>query len=141
MKYFLSLIISIACIFSLNSVFADCSFDPSGQGGQSIINSFKDCAPETGIKAKNDVDLKVTKSGSDFRDFTAVLVRRVQIVTSIIAIGIIVWIGLIMVLPVSAEAKESAKSKFLSVLLGFLFMISATIVVNALINLLYEVLK
>lgn len=85
--------------------------------------------------------MKVTKSGSDFRDFTAILVRRIQIVTSIIAIGVIVWIGLIMVLPVSAEAKESAKSKFLSVLLGFLFMISATIVVNALINLLYEVLK
>lgn len=141
MKYFLPFIISIACLFSFNSVFADCSFDPAGQGGKDIINSFKDCAPETGIKAKNDVDLKVTKSGSDFRDFTAVLVRRVQIVTSIIAIGIIVWIGLIMVLPVSAEAKESAKSKFLSVLLGFLFMISATIVVNALINLLYEVLK
>jgi hypothetical protein len=141
MKYILSLLVCIGCIFSLNLAFADCTFNPAGAGGQDIINSFKDCAPQTGIKAKNQVDLKVTKSGSDFRDFTAVLVRRVQIITSIIAIGIIVWIGLIMVLPVSAEAKESAKSKFLSVLLGFLFMISATIVVNALINLLYEILK
>ncbi len=72
---------------------------------------------------------------------TATIVKRVQILTSIVAIGIIVWIGLIMVLPVNAEAKESAKSKILSVLLGFLVMISATIIVNAVINLLYEILK
>jgi ABC-type Fe3+-siderophore transport system permease subunit len=71
----------------------------------------------------------------------ATLIRRSQIVTSVIAIGIIVWIGLIMVLPVSAEMKESAKSKVFSVVLGFLFMISATIIVNALINIVYEIFK
>lgn len=46
-----------------------------------------------------------------------------------------------MVLPVSAEAKESAKSKVLSVLLGFLIMIAATIIVNGIINIIYEILK
>jgi hypothetical protein len=46
-----------------------------------------------------------------------------------------------MVLPTSAEAKESAKSKVFSVVLGFLVMIAATIIVNGIINLLYEIFK
>jgi hypothetical protein len=57
------------------------------------------------------------KPKSNFRLMMSTLVKRAQIVTSIIAIGVIVWIGLIMVLPVSAEAKESAKSKIFSVVL------------------------
>lgn len=61
--------------------------------------------------------------------------------TSVIAIGVIVWIGLIMVLPVNAEAKESAKSKVFSVAIGFLVMIAATIIVNGIINLLYEIFQ
>ncbi|MCB9806531.1 hypothetical protein H6768_01275 [Candidatus Peribacteria bacterium] len=69
------------------------------------------------------------------------MIRRVQIVTSVIAIGVIVWIGLIMVLPVNAEAKESAKSKVFSVAIGFLVMIAATIIVNGIINLLYEIFQ
>jgi len=83
----------------------------------------------------------VTKSGSDFKTITAAVIRRVQIVTSVLAIGVIVWIGLIMVLPVSAEAKESAKSKVFSVVIGFLVMIAATIIVNGIINLLYEIFQ
>lgn len=53
----------------------------------------------------------------------------------------IVWIGLILVLPTSSEAKENAKSKVFSVIFGFLLMIAATIVVNGIINLLYELLR
>ena len=69
------------------------------------------------------------------------MIRRVQIVTGVIAIGVIVWIGMILVLPVSNEAKEKAKSKVLSVVFGFLIMIAATIIVNGIINLLYEVFR
>jgi len=69
------------------------------------------------------------------------VIRRVQIVTGVIAIGVIVWIGMILVLPVSNEAKEKAKSKVLSVVFGFLIMIAATIIVNGIINLLYEVFR
>jgi zinc transporter ZupT len=65
----------------------------------------------------------------------------VQILTSVLAIGVLVWIGLILVLPVSAEAKESAKAKIFSVMIGFLVMIAATLIVNGIINLLYEVLR
>lgn len=102
---------------------------------------FKNCVPAIGIQAKSDINLDVKASKSDFRKFTGILVKRIQIITGVIAIGVLVWIWLIMVLPVSAEAKESAKSKVLSVLLGFLIMIAATIIVNGIINIIYEILK
>jgi hypothetical protein len=85
------------------------------------------------FKPSGDIDLAGDEANSDFRTITATVIRRVQIITSVIAIGVIVWIGLIMVLPVSAEAKESAKSKVLSVVLGFLVMIAATIIVNGIL--------
>ena len=133
MKNFFRL--SAFLLLMISSCWADCSF--SGN----IQSDFKNCFPASGIKTQANVNLKATESKSDFRLMVAELVKRIQIVTSIIAIGVIVWIGLIMVLPVSAEAKESAKAKIVSVVLGFLFMISATIVVNALINIIYEILK
>ena len=137
MKYFLSLIIFLFLGLASTVCLADsCVFS-----GSDIKSEFKNCNPATGIQSKSNVDLSVQKSGSDFRKMTASIVKRIQIITSIIAIGIIVWIGLIMVLPVSAEAKESAKSKIFSVLLGFLIMLAATIIVNAIINILYAVLK
>mgnify|MGYP000281721436 CR=1 FL=1 len=115
---------------------ADCQF-----GAGDIREEFKNCNPSIGVKPDSNVDLQVTDSGSDFRTITATVIRRVQIITSVLAIGIIVWIGLILVLPVSAEAKESAKSKVISVSLGFLVMIAATIIVNGLINILYDVFQ
>ena len=117
-------------------LYADCSFSDSD-----IRSDFKNCNPDIGVRPNANIDLKATESNSDFREITAAVIRRVQIVTSVIAIGIIVWIGLVMVLPVSAEAKESAKSKVLSVVIGFLLMIAATIVVNGLINLLYDIFQ
>jgi hypothetical protein len=48
----------------------------------------------------------------------------------VLAIGIIVWVGLILVLPVSAEAKEQYKAKIGSIMLGFFVMIAATIIVS-----------
>lgn len=115
---------------------ADCQF-----GAGDIREEFKNCNPSIGVKPTADVDLQVTEQSSDFRTITATVIRRVQIITSVLAIGIIVWIGLILVLPVSAEAKESAKSKVISVSLGFLVMIAATIIVNGLINILYDVFQ
>lgn len=67
------------------------------------------------------------------------IVKQIQIVAFLISVGIIIWLGLIMVLPANAEAKESTKSKLTSVLLGFLVMISATIIISALINLIYDI--
>jgi hypothetical protein len=69
------------------------------------------------------------------------IVERIQTIAFFIAVGVIVWLGLIMVLPGNAEAKESTKSKLTSVLLGFLAMISATIIINAIINLVYDIFK
>ena len=105
MKYFFPLIVFVFVVFSGTFCLAEnCVFS-----GSDIKSEFKNCNPATGIQSKQNVDLNVQTSGSDFRKMTATIVKRVQIVTSIIAIGVIVWIGLIMVLPVSAEAKESAK--------------------------------
>ncbi len=53
----------------------------------------------------------------------------------------IVWIGLGLVLPVNAEEKEAYKSKLISVILGFFAMIAATLIVNIVINLIYEIFK
>jgi len=66
-------------------------------------------------------------------------VKSIQTIAFYIGIGIIVWLGILMVIPGNSEAKEATKSKLISVLLGFLAMISATIIVNALINLIYEI--
>lgn len=89
---------------------ADCVF-----GGGDIREEFKNCNPSIGIKPEAQIDLKATEESSDFREITATIIRRVQIITAVIAIGVIVWIGLMLVLPVSAEAKEGAKSKVFSV--------------------------
>lgn len=67
------------------------------------------------------------------------IVEKAQIIAFFVAVGIIVWLGLLMVLPANAEAKEATKWKLISVLLGFLAMISATIIINAVINLVYDV--
>ena len=110
-------------------------------GNGDIRSEFETSNPSIGVKPEADINLSATKSDSDFREIVATIVRRVQIITSVVAIGIIVWIGLILVLPANAEAKESAKAKVISVVLGFLFMISATIIVNGIINFLYEIFK
>ena len=107
--------------------------------GGDIKEEFKNCNPDHGVRSEAWVNLNLGKPETDGRDIIDKFIARVQIVTSIIAIGIIVWIGLILVLPVSAEAKESAKAKVFSVLIGFLFMIGATIIVNGLVNILYEI--
>jgi zinc transporter ZupT len=69
------------------------------------------------------------------------IVNILQTIAFYFAVGIIVWLGLIMVLPANAEAKEATKSKLISVLLGFLAMISATIIVNIIINFIYDILS
>jgi hypothetical protein len=115
---------------------SDCIF----RGGD-IRSEFKNCNTSIGPRSESNVDLDVTQHNSDFRTIIAAVIRRVQIVTGVIAIGVIVWIGMILVLPVSSEAKEKAKSKVFSVVLGFLIMIAATIIVNGIINLLYEVFR
>lgn len=89
---------------------ADCVF-----GGGDIRDEFKNCNPSIGIKPEAQIDLKATEQSSDFREIVATIIRRVQIITAVIAIGVIVWIGLILAFPTSAEAKENAKSKVFSV--------------------------
>lgn len=66
-------------------------------------------------------------------------VKFIQTTAFYIGVGIVVLLGIMMVVPGNAEAKEATKSKLISVLIGFLVMISATIIVNALINLIYEI--
>lgn len=110
-------------------------------GWWDIRSEFKNCNTDIGPRSESNIDLTVTEHNSDFRTIIAAVIRRVQIVTGVIAIGVIVWIGMILVLPVSSEAKEKAKSKVLSVVFGFLIMIAATIIVNGIINLLYEIFR
>lgn len=138
---FLHFILISTCILSswfmlTEAQASDCVF----RGGD-IRNEFKNCNTSIGPRSESNIDLDVTQHNSDFRTIVAAVIRRVQIVTSVIAIGVIVWIGMILVLPVSSEAKEKAKSKVLSVVFGFLIMIAATIIVNGIINLLYEIFK
>ncbi len=134
MKKFLLLFCVFFSFFSLS--FADCVFS-----GGDIREEFKNCNPDIGVKSDERLNLDVVEENSDFRTIVATVIRRVQIITSILAIGFLVWVGLMMVLPVRAEAKEQSKAKIISVLLGFLFMIAATIIVNGLINILYEVFR
>ncbi len=133
---FLGILLALCLVFPHYTSAADCVFS-SGD----IREEFKNCNPEIGVKPTTDLNLQVTDSGSDFREITATIISRIQKITAIIAIGVIVIIGLILVLPTSSEAKENAKSKVISVVLGFLIMIAATIIVNGLINLLYGVFQ
>jgi|GEM_PF-979208 len=103
------------------------------------LESFKNCSPTGVIQEGSSPDLDVTNSGSDFMKLIQIGVKSIQTIAFYIGIGIIVWLGILMVIPGNSEAKEATKSKLISVLLGFLAMISATIIVNALINLIYEI--
>lgn len=107
----------LICIFGLSLTVADAQSAPCKFKGGDIRDEFKNCNPSIGTIAEPGVDLTITENNSDFRIIVAAVIRRVQIITSIIAMGVIVWIGLILVLPVSTEAKESAKSKVFSVML------------------------
>lgn len=125
----------LTCFWS-SLVSADCNFT-----GADSKTDFKNCNPSIGIKTDANIELSVIKDDSDFSDITAAIVRRVQILTAIVAIGVIVWIGLILVLPVSAEAKENAKTKVFSVVLGFLVMIGATLIIQVIINFVYDIFQ
>ena len=140
-KKLLHISIFLLCMLGLSVTAVHAQSAPCKFAGGDIRNEFKKCNPSIGPIAEPGVDLTVTKNNSDFRAIVAAVIRRVQIFTSIIAIGVIVWIGLVLVLPVSSEAKENAKSKVFSVAIWFFVMIAATILVNAVINLLYEIFK
>lgn len=92
MKYLVLFITSVSCfiaIFSLQTVFAaDCVFDVGD-----ISDSFKNCNPSIGLDPNAGLEYEVQESGSDFRIFIATAIERIQIITAIIAIGVIVWIG------------------------------------------------
>ena len=137
MKKFLatSLLLILSCLYALTFA-ADCTFTDGD-----IRSDFKNCNPAIGVQTDENINLNVVNESSDFRTTVATVIRRVQVVTSIVAIGIIVYAGFIMVLPTSAEAKEQTKAKIFSVLLGFFVMIAATIIINAVINILYEIFK
>lgn len=107
-------------------------------GSDNVIAEFKNCNTDIGVTSDQSGNLSVINENSQFRTYVATIIKRVQVVTSVIAVAIIIWIGLMMVLPVNAEAKEEYKSKVFSVLMGFLIMISATIIINGIINILYE---
>lgn len=103
------------------------------------LENFKNCWPEKAIQWDGKPQTDVTDTGSDFMTLIQNIVERAQIIAFFIAVGIIVWLGLLMVLPANAEAKEATKWKLISVLLGFLAMISASIIINAVINLVYDI--
>ena len=115
------------------SVFAWCEYS------WNPLDNFKNCSPENVIEQWSNPRLDVTDSGSDFITLIKKVVNRIQVIAFYIAVGIIVWLGFMMVVPWNAEAKESTKWKLVSVLIGFLVMIGATIIVNAIINILYEI--
>jgi hypothetical protein len=138
MKYIFSILLFLWMILGTYHASAawNCEFSTSD-----IRSIFKNCNPDLWVNPESNPDYQVTKSDSDFRTFVATLISRVQIITSILAIGIIVWIGLVLVLPVSAQAKEEYKSKVWSVMLWFFVMIAATIIVSGIVNLTYEIFQ
>lgn len=139
-KIFQSIFLSL-CIVTIGFLMPEVHASDCVFGWGDIRSEFKNCNTSIGPRSESNIDLAVTEQNSDFRTIIAAVIRRVQIVTGVIAIGVIVWIGMILVLPVSSEAKEKAKSKVLSVVFGFLIMIAATIIVNGIINLLYEIFR
>lgn len=139
-KFFQYILLSL-CIVTLGFLIPEAYASDCVFVWGDIRSEFKNCNTSIGPRSESNIDLAVTEQNSDFRTIVAAVIRRVQIVTGVIAIGVIVWIGMILVLPVSSEAKEKAKSKVLSVVFGFLIMIAATIIVNGIINLLYEIFR
>jgi RsiW-degrading membrane proteinase PrsW (M82 family) len=119
----------------IGSVFAsasECKFNLKNP-----LNGFKSCSPIGVIQEKSKPNFDVTNAGGDFMRLIQIIVERAQLVTFFLAVALIVWIGLLMIVPGNAEAKEATKGKLISVLLGFLAMLSATIIINILINSLY----
>lgn len=136
MKRFLLILICFLTSIGMSAFAANCQFT----GAESKID-FKNCNPSIGIKTDANIELSVVKDGSNFTEIAASVIKRVQTLTAIVAIGVIVWIGFILVLPVSAEAKENAKTKIFSVVMGFLIMIGATIIIQVIINFVYDIFQ
>jgi len=103
-----------------------------------VRGDFKQCNPSEWLRAKADVDLDVQKR-SDFREAVAVITRRIQIVASILAIAGLVFVGFLLVAPVKEETKTSAKKGFMYATVGFLLAIIASILVNAIVDLMYDI--
>lgn len=103
-----------------------------------IREDFEKCNPEIGIRVIPNVDMKVDKKNSDFRTIVTEIVERVQKTAAVVAIGLLIWIGLILAFPSKTESKEGAKSKVTSVLVGFLIVVGTTLIVNWIIKLTYE---
>lgn len=102
--------------------------------------SFKNCNPSEGLTNKAGVDLDV-QTKSDFRDTVATITRRIQIIASILAIGGLVFVGFLLVAPVKEETKVGAKKGFMYATVGFLMTIIASIIVNAVVDLMYDIFQ
>lgn len=130
------LIILWISIFSTISVFASAS---GCVYTGNPLESFKNCSPTGVIEAENKAGLDVTDPKWGFMTLVQKAVKLIQTSAFYIGVGIIVWLGILMVIPWNGEAKEATKSKLISVLIGFLVMLSATIIINAIINIIYEI--
>ncbi len=97
------------------SVFASatgCVYDNSNP-----LKSFKNCSPVGVIQEGTDPQLDVTDSDGDFMKLVQTAVKLIQTGAFYIGVGIIVWLGILMIIPGNGEAKEATKSKLISVLL------------------------
>lgn len=93
-------------LFSILPVFthAKCQYD-----GSDPLGSFKNCGPTNAIQGSVKPETDITDTSSDFMTLIQKIVKQAQIIAFFIAVGIIVWLGLLMVLPANAEAKEATK--------------------------------
>ena len=118
----------------------------NGSGGNSgacsyngdVRSSFKNCNPSEWLRSDAGIDLDV-QAKSDFRDVLAIITRRIQIVASILAIGALVFVGFLLVAPVKEETKSKSKKGFLYATVGFLLTIVASIIVNAIVDFIYDI--
>ena len=90
------------------------------------------------MRSDAGIDLDV-QAKSDFRDVLAIITRRIQIVASILAIGALVFVGFLLVAPVKEETKSKSKKGFLYATVGFLLTIVASIIVNAIVDFIYDI--
>jgi len=73
------------------------------------LENFKNCGPQGAIQGGAAPKTDITDTGSDFMTLIQGIVKQAQIIGFFIAVAIIVWLGLLMVIPANAEAKEATK--------------------------------
>ncbi len=131
-KYLHFLVLIITLFLSFSSVFADCVY----QGSATLSKSLEKCAPKGSITSDDyKVDDWVKKK-------VVQLTNQLILLGSILSVGGIVFASALYVSSLwDAEKVKHAKTSMKFAIVGFVVMLLSFPIVNALVNLIYEVGK